>query len=71
MNESEQGAEQLLREHLLRVIERAKANQLDIARGWILLFTLAATVGLWWVFYNQLELNFICRGYSVLLRRSS
>jgi hypothetical protein len=39
-------------------MERAKAEQLDIARSWILLFALAATVGFWWVFYNQLELDF-------------
>ena len=33
-------------------------EQLDIARSWILLFTLAATFGLWWVFYDQLKLDF-------------
>jgi hypothetical protein len=38
----------------LREIERARAEQLDIARSWILLFTF----GLWWVFYNQLKLDF-------------
>ena len=54
MSETERGAEQLLRE-----MERAKAEQLDIARSWILLFTLAATVGLWWVFYNQLKLFYL------------
>jgi hypothetical protein len=43
---------------LLRENERAKAEQLDVARSWILLSTLAATVGLWWVFYNQLKLDF-------------
>ena len=58
MSESERGAEQLLTKQLLREIERAKAEQLDIARSWILLFTLAATVGLWWVFYDQLKLDF-------------
>jgi hypothetical protein len=42
----------------LREIERARAEQLDIARSWILLFTLGATFGLWWVFYNQLKLDF-------------
>jgi hypothetical protein len=42
----------------MREMERAKARQLDITRGWILLFTLAATVGLWWVIYNQLQLDF-------------
>src|SRR5262249_46856368 len=36
-----------------------RAEQLDIARSWILLFTLAATVGLWWVFYNQLKLFYL------------
>jgi hypothetical protein len=41
---------------LLSEIERAKAEQLDIARSWILLFTLAATVGFWWEFYSQLKL---------------
>jgi hypothetical protein len=30
----------------------------NIARSWILLFTLAATVWLWWAFYNQLKLDF-------------
>jgi hypothetical protein len=40
MSETERGTEQLLRE-----MERAKAEQLDIARSWILLFTFAATVG--------------------------
>jgi hypothetical protein len=45
-------------EQLLSEIARAKAEQLDIARSWILLFTLAATFGLWWVFYNQLKLDF-------------
>jgi membrane protein implicated in regulation of membrane protease activity len=45
-------------ERRLREIERARAEQLDIARSWILLFTLAATFGLWWVFYNQLKLDF-------------
>ena len=40
-------------------IERARAEQLDIARSWILLFTLAATVGLWWVFYKQLKLFYL------------
>jgi membrane protein implicated in regulation of membrane protease activity len=45
-------------EQRLREIERARAEQRDIARSWILLFTLAATVGLWWVFYNQLKLDF-------------
>jgi hypothetical protein len=53
MSETERGTEQLLRE-----MERAKAQQLDIARGWILLFTLAGTVGLWWVCYDQLKLDF-------------
>jgi hypothetical protein len=43
---------------LLSEIERAKAEQLDIARSWILLFTLAATVGFWWEFYSQLKLDF-------------
>jgi hypothetical protein len=42
----------------VRKIERATARQLDTARSWILLFTLAATVGFWWVFYNQLKLDF-------------
>ena len=53
MREIERATEQRLRE-----IERARAEQLDIARSWILLFTLAATFGLWWVFYNQLKLDF-------------
>ena len=53
MSEIERATEQRLRE-----IERARAEQLDIARSWILLFTLAATFGLWWVFYNQLKLYF-------------
>lgn len=53
MSEIERATEQRLRE-----IERARAEQLDIARSWILLFTLAATFGLWWVFYNQLKLDF-------------
>jgi hypothetical protein len=53
MSETERGTERLVRE-----MERAKAEQLDIARSWILLFALAATVGFWWVFYNQLELDF-------------
>jgi hypothetical protein len=52
-HEIERATEQRLRE-----IERARAEQLDIARSWILLFTLAATFGLWWVFYNQLKLDF-------------
>jgi fatty acid desaturase len=43
----------------LEEIERARAEQLDIARSWILLFTLAATAGLWWVFYNQLKLFYL------------
>jgi hypothetical protein len=43
---------------LSREIERAKAEQLDIARSWILLFTLAGTVWLWWAFYDQLKLDF-------------
>jgi hypothetical protein len=43
---------------LFSEIGRAKAEQLDIARSWILLFTLAATVGLWWEFYSQLKLDF-------------
>jgi hypothetical protein len=45
-------------EQRLRKIERARTEQLDIARSWILLFTLAATFGLWWVFDNQLKLDF-------------
>jgi hypothetical protein len=49
-------------EQLLSQIERAKAEQLDLARSWILLLTLAATVGLWWVFYSQLNLDFIFSG---------
>ena len=53
MSEIERVTEQRLSE-----IERARAEQLDIARSWILLFTLAATFGLWWVFYNQLKLDF-------------
>ena len=53
LSEIERATEQRLRE-----IERARAEQLDIARSWILLFTLAATFGLWWVFYNQLKLDF-------------
>ncbi len=53
MSETERATEQRLRE-----IDRARAEQLDIARSWILLFTLAAVFGLWWVFYNQLELDF-------------
>lgn len=53
MSEIERATEERLRE-----IERARAEQLDIARSWILLFTLAAVVGLWWVFYNKLELDF-------------
>jgi hypothetical protein len=62
MNEIE-WAEQRLREigatgQRLREIERARAEQLDIVRSWILLFTLAATFGLWWVFHNQLKLGF-------------
>ena len=57
MSEIERATEQRLRE-----IERARAEQLDIARSWILLFTLAATFGLWWVFYNQLKLDFYVSG---------
>jgi fatty acid desaturase len=53
LSEIERATEQRLRE-----IERARAEQLDIARSWVLLFTLAATFGLWWVFYNQLRLDF-------------
>jgi len=53
LREIERATEQRLRE-----IERARAEQLDIARSWILLFTLGATFGLWWVFYNQLKLDF-------------
>jgi hypothetical protein len=53
LREIERATEQRLRE-----IERARAEQLDIARSWILLFTLGATCGLWWVSYNQLELDF-------------
>lgn len=54
MSEIERATEQRLGE-----IERMRAEQLDIARSWILLFTLAATVGLWWVFYNQLKLFYL------------
>jgi predicted outer membrane lipoprotein len=50
LSEIERATEQRLRE-----IERARAEQLDIARSWILLFTLAVTFG---VFYNQLKLDF-------------
>jgi membrane protein implicated in regulation of membrane protease activity len=53
LSEIERATEQRLRE-----IERARAEQLDLARSWILLFTLAAMFGLWWVFYNQLKLDF-------------
>jgi membrane protein implicated in regulation of membrane protease activity len=53
LSETERATEQRLRE-----IERARAEQFDIARSWILLFTLAATFGLWWVFYNRLKLDF-------------
>jgi hypothetical protein len=48
----------LRRKAIEKEIERARAEQLDIARSWILLFTLGATFGLWWVFYNQLKLDF-------------
>ena len=54
LSEIERATEQRLGE-----IERVRAEQLDIARSWILLFTLAATVGLWWVFYNQLKLFYL------------
>ena len=54
MSDIERATEQRLEE-----IERARAEQLDIARSWILLFTLAATFGLWWVFYNQLKLFYL------------
>jgi hypothetical protein len=54
MSENERATtKQLLREN-----ERAKAQQLDIARSWNLLFASAATIGFWWVFYNQLKLDF-------------
>jgi len=53
LSEIERATEQRLGE-----IERVRAQQLDIARSWILLFTLAATVGFWWVFNNQLKLDF-------------
>jgi len=48
LSEIERATEQRLRE--------TRAEQLDIARSWILLFTLAATFGLCWVFYSQLKL---------------
>jgi hypothetical protein len=66
LSEIERATEQRLRE-----IERARAEQLDVARSWILLFTLVGTFGLWWVFYNQLRLVFMCPGCSVLLWHSS
>jgi hypothetical protein len=53
LSEIERATKQRLKE-----IERARAEQFDIARSWILLFTLAATFGFWWVFYNQLMLDF-------------
>jgi len=54
VSEIERATEQRLRE-----IERARAEQLDIARSWILLFTLVTTFGLWWLFYNQLKLFYL------------
>jgi hypothetical protein len=45
-------------ENLTSEIEQAKAKQLEIARSWIRLFTVAATCGLWLVFVKELNLNF-------------